>query len=232
MGKIILIRHGQAGFGQSDYDQLSEMGEYQAETTGYFIKQTKLKPTAIYAGTLKRQQKTAEIVKQHAGFDTDIIHDPMYNEYNYQGIIDCHLPGLIADNPSIETDIERAFSDFPTFERIFSALLGRWISKDYDSSGIESFESYTKRVIQGIDTIAEKQQKDDIAFVFTSGGLIALSMHFLLGLTPITALKLGWSIYNCSLTSFYASGKNYRLETFNSVGHLEMNDKDGIVSLI
>ena len=232
MGKIILIRHGQAGFGQSNYDQLSDMGEYQAKTTGQFMKQTRLKPTAIYSGTLKRQQRTSEIVKQHAEFHNDICYDPMYNEYDYQGIIDCHLPGLIADDPSIETQIGNAFSDFPTFERIFSALIERWISKGDDSNEIESFESYTKRVIQGIHTIAEKQKKEDIVIVFTSAGLIAISMHLILGLTPISSLKLGWTIYNCSLTSFYASNNNYRLETFNSVGHLEMSAKDGIVSVI
>jgi len=232
MGKIILIRHGKAGFGESDYDQLSEMGEYQAQVTGQFFKQANVHPTAIYSGSLKRQKRTAEIAHKHADFVSEIIYDPIYNEYDYQGIIDCHIPGLLAENPSLAKDIDSAFTDYPTYERIFSALLERWISKKYDSNGIESFESYTNRVIQGIDRIAENQKNEDIALVFTSGGLIALSMHLILGLQPIPALKLGWTIYNCSITSFYASNKKYRLETFNSVGHLEMNHRDGIVTMI
>jgi broad specificity phosphatase PhoE len=232
MGKIILIRHGKAGFGESDYDQLSKMGEYQAQVTGRFFKQAKIHPTAIYSGNLKRQQKTADIVKQNAKIADDIIFDKIFNEYDYQGIIDNLLPGLMTDDPSIAKDVDKAFSDFATFERIFSALLERWLSNKYDSKDLESFESYMSRVISGIESIAEKQNSKDIAFVFTSGGLIAVSMHLILGLPPIEALKLGWTIYNCSITSFYVSGKNYRLETFNSVGHLQMNCRDGIVSKI
>jgi len=232
MGKIILIRHGKAGFGESDYDQLSKMGEYQAEVTGQFFKQAKIHPAAIYSGKLKRQRKTADIVKQHANFSADIMSDKIFNEYDYQGIIDNHLPDLLTDDPAIAKDVDKAFTDFPTFERIFSALLERWVSKEYDSKEIESFDSYINRIICGIESIAEKQKSDDIALVFTSGGLIAVSMHLILGLPPITALKLGWTIYNCSITSFYVSDKNYRLETFNSVGHLQMNGRDGIVSMI
>jgi broad specificity phosphatase PhoE len=232
MGKIILIRHGKAGFGESDYDQLSEMGEYQAQVTGQFLKQADIYPTAIYSGTLKRQIRTAEIVNKHAGFLSEIQYDPVYNEYNHQSIIDRHLPGLLEENPSMAEDIEKAFSDYPTFERIFFAVLERWISEKDDSNGIESFESYTNRVIQGIECIAENQSKEDIALVYTSGGFIAVSMHLILGIPPISALKFGWIIYNCSITSFYASNKQYRLETFNSVGHLQNNRKEGIVSII
>jgi broad specificity phosphatase PhoE len=232
MGKILLIRHGKAGFGENDYDQLSDVGKYQAQITGHFFKQADIQPTRIYSGTLKRQKSTAEIACVHAGFSSEIQMDSIYNEYDYQGIIDCLLPGLIADNPSINDDLNKAFSDYPTFERIFSMLLTRWISKAYDSNDIESFDAYTRRVIQGIDHIADNTNDDDITLVFTSGGLIAVSLHLILSIPPISALKLGWSIYNCSITSFYASNQKYRLETFNSVAHLQMNSRDGIVTLI
>jgi len=232
MGKIILIRHGKAGFGESDYDQLSDVGEYQALVTGQFLKQANIQPTRIFSGTLKRQKSTAEIACKNAGFLSEIKTDSIYNEYDYQGIIDILLPGLIAENPSISNDIDKAFSDYPTFERIFSLLLERWISKKYDANGLESFESYTNRVIKGIDRIAVNQKKDDIALVFTSGGLIAVSMHLILGLPPISALKLGWSIYNCAITSFYVSNKKYRLETFNSVAHLQVNSRGDIITMI
>jgi broad specificity phosphatase PhoE len=232
MGKIILIRHGKAGFGESEYDQLSEMGEYQAQVTGQFLKQAGIHPTTLFSGSLKRQTRTAEIACEHAGFVPEIIIDSIFNEYDYQGIIDHFLPELLTDQPSLANEIEKAFSDNTTFESIFSQLLNRWISSKNQTGGIESFESYINRVMQGMNRIAEKQNNDDTAIVFTSGGLIAVSMHMILGLTPAKALTLGWLIYNCSITSFYVSDKKYRLETFNSVGHLEMDARDGVVTKI
>jgi len=232
MGKIILIRHGQASFGENDYDQLSDLGEYQSQVTGQFLNQANIQPTVVYSGNLKRQKSTAHIAMKYANFVSNIIVDPLFNEYDYKGIINCHLPGLLADDPSISKDIEHAFSDYPTFERIFSALLERWISKKEGSTEIETFKSYTNRVIQGMTKIADNQSAEDIALVFTSGGFIAVAMNYILELPTISALKLGWTIYNCSLTSFFVSNTKYRLETFNTVTHLEMDNKDGIVSII
>ncbi|ETR72514.1 MAG: phosphoglycerate mutase (PgaM) [Candidatus Magnetoglobus multicellularis str. Araruama] len=232
MGKIILIRHGKAGFGQDDYDQLSEMGKYQATITGQYIKQAKIEPTAIYSGSLKRQQETAEFAIEQAGLLSEIIVDPKYNEYDHQGIINCCLPDLLKDNPSMAKEVDKAFDDYPTFEHIFSKLLERWISNKFDSSELETFASYTNRVSKGLDMISKRQDKEDLAIVFTSGGWIAMSMHYILNIPPVTALKLGWTIYNCSMTSFHSTQNEYRLETFNTVTHLEMDGRDGIITII
>jgi len=232
MGKIVLIRHGQASFGQPVYDQLSETGKYQAEVTGCYFEQAKIKPTAIYSGTLKRQKETARIVVQHAGLKSEIIEDQIYNEYFYQAIIDSQLPGLLESDPTVSEDVDKAFTDLQAFQRVFSKLLKRWVSGNYDAEGVETFKSYTKRMIDGINAIASKQDNDDIAVVFTSGGFIAMSMHLILGIQDTEALKLGWQIYNCSLTSFYCNDNSFQLETFNSIGHLEMDASPGILSHI
>ncbi|KPA17263.1 Phosphoglycerate mutase domain protein [Candidatus Magnetomorum sp. HK-1] len=232
MGKIILIRHGQASFGQQDYDQLSETGKYQAKVTGCYFKQAKIHPTTLYSGTLKRQQETAEIIKLHAGFKPKIKVDPIYNEYFYQAIIDSQLPGLIESDPTVTEDVDNAFTDLQAFRRVFSKLLKRWVSGKYDSKGVETFEAYTQRMINGINSIAREQDQNDIAIVFTSGGFIAMSMHLILGLHDVEALKLGWQIYNCSLTSFFCNNSSFQLDTFNSVGHLEMDASPGILSYI
>jgi len=231
MGKIILVRHGKAGFGQDDYDQLSKTGKYQAMVTGRYFQKAKIMPTSVYSGTLKRQKETAEIAKSYAGFSMPIQSDPIYNEYDYEGIIDTYLPALIAENAAITSDIANAFTDYSIFERVFNKLLKRWVSEKNPSEPLESFAVYTRRVIQGIENISQNQNKDDIAIVFTSGGLIAMSMHLLLGLTPVEALKLGWVIYNCSVTSFIFVKESYQLQTFNAVTHLELED-DGLVTII
>jgi broad specificity phosphatase PhoE len=231
MGKIILIRHGKASFGKSDYDQLSDMGKYQAQVTGQYLRHAKITPTAIYSGTMKRQIETAEIAKKSGSLNIPVTINPFFDEYDYQAIIQSHLDDLIASDPTVSEDIDKAFNDLYAFRRIFSKLLERWISGKYDKDGYETFKSYIQRVHQGIDLIRH-QRENDIVLVFTSGGFISVSMHLIQGLPPEEALKLGWKIYNCSVTSFFCIKKEYQLDMFNSAGHLEMDQTEGILTYI
>jgi len=232
MGKIILIRHGKASFGESDYDQLSKMGKYQAKVTGLYLKKAQIIPTAIYSGTMKRQQETAEIAKKYGLLSPSVQINPFFNEYDYQAIIDSHLDGLIASDPSVSTDLENAFNDIKTFRNVFSKLLERWVSGKYNIDGNETFNDYLQRINSGIHYIMQNQDEKDIALVFTSGGFISTSMHLILGLQPLEALKLGWRIYNCSVTSFFCLNTDYQLDAFNSAGHLEMDGTEGVLSYI
>ncbi|WBA85279.1 phosphoglycerate mutase family protein [Endozoicomonas sp. GU-1] len=59
MATIYLTRHGQASFGQHDYDCLSPLGERQAVITGEWLAQTLGKSFQLSgSGTLLRQQQT------------------------------------------------------------------------------------------------------------------------------------------------------------------------------
>jgi len=60
MSKILFIRHGQASFMKSDYDQLSELGQQQAHQLGLFFKKQRIQIHQAYSGTLLRQQQTAQ----------------------------------------------------------------------------------------------------------------------------------------------------------------------------
>ncbi len=42
MASLYLIRHGQASFGSDNYDQLSPLGQRQADVSGRFFCDTKL----------------------------------------------------------------------------------------------------------------------------------------------------------------------------------------------
>ncbi len=65
MATLLLIRHGQASYGQADYDRLSPQGEEQARALGRYLADAKL--DAIYAGPLRRQVQTATLAREAAG---------------------------------------------------------------------------------------------------------------------------------------------------------------------
>ena len=52
MASIYLVRHGQASFGAANYDQLSTLGQRQADLTGEFFARVGLSFDAAYAGSL------------------------------------------------------------------------------------------------------------------------------------------------------------------------------------
>jgi len=228
MRKIILIRHGKASFGQTDYDHLSEMGKRQSIVTGQYFKKINSQPAMIFAGELKRQKQTAQIVLSHAGINNMPIQcEYAFNEYDFTGIINTQLPSLIEDDPSMTNDINNSLMSDPIiFRRVFNKIMERWVSGKHDSSEIENFEAFTNRVTLGIQAIVSNLESNQMAMVFTSGGVMSIAMHLVLGLLPIKALQLGWHIWNCSVTSFYFTNKEYQLETFNSAMHLEMESKD------
>ena len=59
MTTILLARHGQASFGQENYDQLSELGSIQAQMLGQHYATTQRRIDAIFTGSLVRQQDSA-----------------------------------------------------------------------------------------------------------------------------------------------------------------------------
>ena len=64
MGTLALVRHGQASFGASEYDRLSDRGAEQARALG--VRWTADPPAAVYTGPMRRQQDTARIAREAA----------------------------------------------------------------------------------------------------------------------------------------------------------------------
>src|ERR1019366_2043739 len=59
MAAIYLIRHSQASFGSSDYDQLSEIGLQQARVLGASLALRRPRVRRAVCGTMRRHQQTA-----------------------------------------------------------------------------------------------------------------------------------------------------------------------------
>lgn len=54
MADLLIIRHGQASFGAENYDQLSALGQHQADLTGEFLSQSGVQLSAAFSGDLSR----------------------------------------------------------------------------------------------------------------------------------------------------------------------------------
>lgn len=221
MSIIWLIRHGQASFGASDYDRLSETGIRQSKITGNFFKDAGVLFKASYSGKMRRQIDTAKYALDSMDSDLAPVVKTNFDEYDFSSIIKSQLPGLIARDPSVEEDLNNIFNDNKSFQRFFSRIMDRWVSGKYDVEGVESYTDYQLRVRRGLAGIAEENEQGGHIALFTSGGVVSLAMQQALNLSDRGAMELGWHIMNASVSKFKYSNGSLTLLMFNQLSHLE-----------
>lgn len=69
---LLLVRHGQASFGKTDYDNLSERGHEQAYLLGKSLAARGVRPDRVVCGTMKRHRQTLAEIAAGAGW---LLHD-------------------------------------------------------------------------------------------------------------------------------------------------------------
>ena len=73
---VWLVRHGQASFGKSDYDNLSETGHEQAYLLGKHFAAHGVAPSLIVSGSMKRHRQTLAEIAAGAGVQIqDVTED-------------------------------------------------------------------------------------------------------------------------------------------------------------
>lgn len=61
MATVYLVRHGQASFGEENYDKLSPKGWEQGRVLGRWLAD-KLEPAVVFGGDLVRHRETVEAI--------------------------------------------------------------------------------------------------------------------------------------------------------------------------
>lgn len=233
MSTLYLVRHGQASFGQSNYDKLSELGERQSRRLGEYWLQWQVSLDAVYTGTLARQIRSAGAVAgvyQAAGrsFPKPIAWSE-FNEYDTQSLLTDSFPKVAAEHPEIVKLIRelepRSSADLvenkKIFQRVFGAVMDRWVDGQIKIAGMESWQDFAGRVNRGLAELMRKQGPGKTVALFTSGGPISVAMQKALGASDKTALELGWVIANGSVSEFRWSGEKFSLASFNGTAHLD-----------
>jgi broad specificity phosphatase PhoE len=203
VGQILLVRHGQASWGAADYDVLSPVGEEQATVVGRLL--ATFEPAAVVHGTMKRQQRTAELAAAAAGWDMAPTVDARWNEMDHPAILAAH-PQQFDGEP-----------DRQQFQAWFEAATDRWTAGDHDHEYAEPYPAFVGRVGQAVADLAEAGS----AVVFTSGGPIASAVTQLLDAGVSTYGRLAPVVVNTSITKLVTGRRGVTLVSFNEHAHLE-----------
>jgi broad specificity phosphatase PhoE len=231
MRHITLVRHAQASFLEASYDKLCANGETQARLLGEYWLRRGMVFNNVYSGPRLRQRETASIVAEvyraaGRGFP-EIVVMSEFDEYPAEAVMRASLPPLVGVNPEVrEMSIAYDGACEPaerrrTFQRLFEAVIGKWVAGETAAEGIESWHEFCARIERGLGQVIGATTPAAAAVVFTSSGPIAATMRRALHLSAEDALQLSWMSHNASFTDFRTAGERLILSAFNAYPHLD-----------
>ncbi|ERL54676.1 histidine phosphatase family protein [Psychrobacter aquaticus] len=240
MTTILLARHGQASFGQENYDQLSELGGIQAQMLGQHYASTQRRIDAIFTGSLVRQRDSAQhfwaryqsSVATENSNGTPIINLnepdsyvlPQFDEFNHKDVFVKSDPAF-SSRAAIVAEIAKSDVPDTRLAELFDQAMQRWHGGDNDQDYIESWPTFNNRAQQALEQVRTKVvnlnfDQDSTVLVFTSGGVIAAITAQLLKQGSQIAYQLNKSLVNTGVTSITLKDQSTRLISLNEYSHL------------
>lgn len=224
MGQIYLVRHGQASFGSSNYDQLSELGHEQARLLGEWFANSNQTFHRVVTGDLQRHRQTADacisVLPKAQRVETEWHTDPGFNEYDHHEVVVRYRPEF--EDPM---EVKRFLASGPRAKQewqvMFEQAMARWMDGEHDADYREPWPVFRQRCVAALQRLLEGADKSQSIAVFTSGGTIATLCQHLLGLSDRQVAELNWTLVNCAVTKLLYRPGRVTLSYLNNYAHLE-----------
>ncbi|OZM71680.1 histidine phosphatase family protein [Amycolatopsis antarctica] len=219
MGAVFLVRHGQASFGEADYDRLSEPGREQAVAVGAELARRTGPFASVRCGSLARQRDTATLALGAAGTPAvapsgvayELVEDFRWNEYDHIDVLTHHSP------------VRREETEPRAFQAGLDAALADWVAAGEDGPCAETFPAFAARTRAALDEVIASLGKGEQGVVFTSGGVIGVLCAGLLGSAASghTFLALQRVTVNGGITKLVSGRGGVHLLSFNEHAHFD-----------
>jgi broad specificity phosphatase PhoE len=204
VAELLVIRHGQASFGQDNYDVLSELGHRQSAAVGDLLRSAGWKPERILTGTLNRQKDTltamgfgGDHAEEHAGL----------NEYDFADLLNARFAGAVP---------ELVKGDRKTHFRTLRDTVFGWQEDAFDGAA-ETYGEFAARVEAARNFATDTDAKR--VLVISSGGVIGQMTATALSAPARQMMHLNLQIKNTAMTRFMFSGPMFSLHEFNATPH-------------
>lgn len=213
MGKLFLVRHGQASFGAADYDKLSDLGHRQALRLGEYWRERGVRFDAVITGTLRRHRETWEGIAEGLGLASgDVLPWPGLNEYDAEAIISTIHPGPL-EKPDTPELYRHHF-------RLLREGLDAWMQGRTTPAGMPSYIDFLDGVTSALDHVRGKHHGANV-LVVSSGGPISTAVAHVLDAPASSSIDLNMRLRNSAVTEMVFTPKRHVLLTFNTLPHLD-----------
>ena len=223
MASLLLIRHGQASYGQADYDRLSPRGEEQARVLGTYLADHRI--DALYVGPLRRQVQTATLAAETARTLPPPISLAELAEYPAFEMIQHFMPKLVAEDPELATLTTKPSRQLA--DRAFKTILDRWSRDEWQLDAVERVATFTGRVRAGLDRVVRDAGSGAKIAIVTSAGPIGVAIGLVFGATEHHMVRASVVVRNASISELKLRTKDFAwhpdrvsMVSFNSVSHL------------
>jgi broad specificity phosphatase PhoE len=220
--QLYLIRHGQAG-SRDNYDLLSELGRKQALLLGEYFRAEGISFHAAYAGSMRRQRETAELVFGEMRDPPEVRIDPRWNEFSLEGLWQTLAPRLIAENSGFARDYQALHSGNPNVDRVMTScdveLIRAWMSSHPGCNGVEPWPEFRARVMAPRAELASFGSGESVA-IFTSATPTALWCGSALELADRKIFHVAAVLFNTSFSTLRIRREELTLFSLNNTPHL------------
>jgi len=228
MGRLLLVRHGQASFLTDDYDQLSQLGEEQSRRLGAYWADRGWFFDRVYVGALRRHRQThdavASVYRARGLRWAGPAELPELNEYPAEQVFARLLPGMVERDPALGPLVallaERGEAAAQAFRQLFFPAMRGWVRGEWPVPDLEPWAAFRARVQAGVQKMIAGLRPGQTAVAFTSGGPIAAATGWVTGRGDEETLELSWKVRNAAFAEFILSAPVPSLGAFNAVPHL------------
>jgi broad specificity phosphatase PhoE len=203
LAELLIIRHGQASFGQDNYDVLSDLGHRQSAAAGAVLRDLGWVPDRLVTGTLTRQRDTLASM----GFDAPSEEHAGLNEYDFADLLAARFKGCVPDLVK---------GDRKTHFRALRETVFEWQDAAFDGAS-ETYAQFAARVEAARAFATDTDAKR--VLVVSSGGVIGQMTAQALGADKRHMMQLNLQIKNTAMTRFMFSGPAFSLHEFNATPH-------------
>lgn len=221
MAELYLVRHGQASFGSSNYDQLSELGHQQAVWLGEYFAERDVQFDRLITGTQLRHRQTLEGIAKgftastSKGVQQNWVAEthPGFNEYDFYAL----FASLGEQHAHVRA---YALGDKRSFYKGLKEVLKLWMTDELDGPLPERWADFYQRVADAMK-FATQGEKEKVLVVSSGGPIGTIASQAMLS-PPQIGMELNLQVRNSSFCHYFFNQNSLRLGSFNSIPHLDL----------
>lgn len=212
---LLLLRHGQASFGAAHYDQLTELGERQAQATGAHFARAGARFDDVQVGPKRRHAATAAgAIGGLAGAPAPRVVKALDEFAEASEIMKAaeQVAGVSAEAMAALSRSDQL--------RHYDATISAWMRGKVHLDGRLAAAAFRAEVAGWLHDVVARTARSRTVLAVTSAGVIAAAVAEVLELPVERMSQFTRVLRNASLTEIAFSAGRVSLVSFNGITHL------------